>query len=91
MGRSPFSADRLHLHHVLMDMGLTPRASTYVLLAISFVYGLFGLLGYIFGLPDWILFATFLGVLGIHAMFVFLAHRHAASEPMRLHADSVIQ
>ena len=91
MGRSPFSADRLHLHHVLMDMGLTPRASAYVLLAISFLYGLFGLLGYLFGLPDWLMFITFLGMLGLHAIFVFMAHRHAAPEPMRLHADSVIQ
>ena len=92
MGRSPFSADRLHLHHVLMDMGLTPQASTNVLLGISFVYGLFGLLAYIFRLPDWVLFASFLGVLGFHAVFVILVHRHHVAEEMiRLRVDSVAQ
>ena len=29
-GRSPFSADRTHLHHLLMDAGLSPAGTTAV-------------------------------------------------------------
>lgn len=33
--RSPFSSDRLHIHHKLVDMGLTPRQAVLVLYVLS--------------------------------------------------------
>lgn len=42
-GKSPFNADRGHLHHLLLGAGLKPRA---VLIAILSLYGLLVLLGY---------------------------------------------
>ena len=41
-GRSPFSADRTHLHHMLMDAGLSPAGTTAVeVLADAVVVGVF--------------------------------------------------
>lgn len=36
-GRSPFSADRNHMHHILIDNGMSHMAATGLLCAISFV------------------------------------------------------
>jgi UDP-GlcNAc:undecaprenyl-phosphate GlcNAc-1-phosphate transferase len=51
-GRSPFRGDRQHLHHLLLDCGLTPRQATCAMLAASIGLGLFGLLGLHFEWPD---------------------------------------
>ena len=38
-GRNPFSSDRLHIHHRLVDMGMTPRGAVLVLYVISLMFG----------------------------------------------------
>ncbi|MGH8273568.1 MAG: MraY family glycosyltransferase [Gammaproteobacteria bacterium] len=89
--RNPFSPDRLHLHHVLVDLGYSPGQATAVLLTLAFFYGAYGLAGAVAGLPQWVLFASFLGVLAAHALFVSLVHRHAVSASMPpAHSDSVM-
>lgn len=42
-GRSPFSADRGHIHHLLLDSGLTQRQSVLVIYAFSIVFGVVAL------------------------------------------------
>lgn len=42
-GRSPFSPDRLHLHHVLLDLGLAPRHAVLVMLVGAFCVNALGL------------------------------------------------
>lgn len=37
-GKGMFSPDKTHIHHVLMDMGLTMHQALYVILAMFFVY-----------------------------------------------------
>ncbi len=44
-GQSPFSPDRQHLHHILLDHGLGPRATLVVILAISLMLSLMGIFG----------------------------------------------
>ena len=39
-GRNPFSSDRLHIHHKLIDMGMTPRQAVLTLYLISSVFGI---------------------------------------------------
>lgn len=39
-GKSPFAADRLHLHHRLLDIGLTERQAVLLLAFLSTVFGL---------------------------------------------------
>jgi UDP-GlcNAc:undecaprenyl-phosphate GlcNAc-1-phosphate transferase len=41
-GRSPFSADRNHLHHILLDAGLRTTSVVVVISALSVAFGFFG-------------------------------------------------
>lgn len=43
--RSPFSADRQHIHHLLLDAGLSQRAAVLVLYTVSASFGVLALLG----------------------------------------------
>lgn len=89
---NPFRPDRLHLHYVLVDMGLSPGQATATLLGLALLYGLYGFIGALVELPEWVLFASFLGMLTLHALFVVLAQRRARSASMRLAPpDSVAQ
>ena len=69
-GRSPFSADRIHLHHVLLDCGFSPRAAAFILIALAFMLGSCGLLGVAMGLPDYIMFWGLALPLAAHSWFV---------------------
>ena len=42
-GRSPFSADRGHIHHLLLDVGLSQRQAVLVIYAFSIVFGIVAL------------------------------------------------
>ena len=43
--RSPFSPDRHHIHHLLLDAGLSQRAAVLILYAVSAAFGTLALLG----------------------------------------------
>lgn len=62
-GRSPFEADRLHLHCILQDKGWQPQIITPFILFIAFITGLIGYLGLKFGLPDYVLLYSWSAIL----------------------------
>ncbi len=73
-GRSPLAPDRGHIHHILMDLGFTPRIT---LFALYFISGLFGLIciGFVTANPRLMLIlfsaliiATLAGVFGLHSL-----------------------
>ena len=68
--RSPMSADRRHLHHLLIDSGLSPAAASYTLIALSFLYGGIGYLGLVAGLPTSVMTAGLVFVALGHTAFV---------------------
>ena len=41
--RSPFSSDRSHFHHLLLDMGIKPRTTLWMILGLSVVLNAFGI------------------------------------------------
>ncbi|MBD8554084.1 undecaprenyl/decaprenyl-phosphate alpha-N-acetylglucosaminyl 1-phosphate transferase [Rhizobium sp. CFBP 8762] len=49
--RNPMSADRWHLHHLLIDSGFTPAMTTALIVLASALLGGIGYLGLIFDLP----------------------------------------
>lgn len=59
-GRSPMAPDREHLHHLFQALGYTPRQTVNRLIAMNFVGGAVGVLGWQAGVPDAILFGVFL-------------------------------
>lgn len=66
LGRSPFQADRSHLHHVLLDAGFRDRT---VLAIVIGACALLAALGYALrGLPNWFGFLVFAAVVAAHAL-----------------------
>ncbi|MEM6812092.1 MAG: MraY family glycosyltransferase [Pseudomonadota bacterium] len=62
-GRSPFEADRLHLHYILKDSGWPPILITPFILSIAFITGGIGYYGAKAGVPDFILLYTWTALL----------------------------
>jgi UDP-GlcNAc:undecaprenyl-phosphate/decaprenyl-phosphate GlcNAc-1-phosphate transferase len=78
-GKSPFHPGRDHLHHILLRVGYTDSQVVRFILAISFLLGLIGFLGWHFGLPDHVLFFGFLIFFAL-----YFAGVHHAWKLMRL-------
>ncbi len=58
-GKSPFEADRHHLHHIIMRFGLSREVAVKVIIGVSTILGCISLLGPIYKLPDYFLFGLF--------------------------------
>ncbi|MDH5693343.1 MAG: undecaprenyl-phosphate alpha-N-acetylglucosaminyl 1-phosphate transferase, partial [Gammaproteobacteria bacterium] len=57
--RSPFSPDRQHFHHALLRVGYTVNQSVWIMLGLSAVLAGFGLIGHYGGVPESIMFFSF--------------------------------
>jgi len=66
LGRSPFAPDRSHLHHILHRCGYPVTATVHIIHLTILVSGLFGILAWVYGWPEWVLF--------ILAAMVFLGY-----------------
>jgi UDP-GlcNAc:undecaprenyl-phosphate GlcNAc-1-phosphate transferase len=62
-GRSPFDADRLHLHYILKDGGMDPKWITPFILFLSFLTGGIAFLALKLGVPDYVLLYIWTGML----------------------------
>lgn len=68
VGKSPFVADRGHLHHYLLSRGFTPSETLAILVAASVVFGAIGYFVWLFKLQEAILFYPFFfGFFAYHA------------------------
>ena len=65
-GRSPFSADRTHLHHLLLKQGLGPRAT---LIVIALIHGAIVFVGVAGTLLSWSEMALTLGTFVVAALY----------------------
>jgi UDP-GlcNAc:undecaprenyl-phosphate GlcNAc-1-phosphate transferase len=74
-GRNPMGADRWHLHHLLLDSGLSVSATTGWMVAISAVMGGIGVAGLLLGVPDVIMIAGLILPLVAHTAFVLRTTR----------------
>lgn len=71
-GRSPFYADREHLHHVFKRAGFSDGQSALILVGLSLVLGAVGILASWVGVPQFVLLAGLLVLFGLH--FYFISH-----------------
>ncbi|HPD82923.1 MAG: MraY family glycosyltransferase [Alphaproteobacteria bacterium] len=62
-GRSPFDADRLHIHHKLQDYGIKVQWATPLILLLAFVTGGIGYLGIQIGIPEYVLLYSWSAIL----------------------------
>ncbi len=65
-GRSPFAADRDHLHHLLLDAGYSPRTVTLGLMAVSAFLGLSAAVALKLGIYRPLLVLLFFGLIALH-------------------------
>lgn len=76
-GRSPFSADRRHMHHLLEEAGLPPGTISLILGTVSAIVGGVGIMGAYAGLPRGVFLAAWVFVLICHAIAVHVISRRA--------------
>lgn len=74
-GRSPFLADREHLHHLLQTLGLGVGGSVALTLVLSGTLAGMGYLAQQNGVPDRTMFGTFLVLFAIYVVSIELAWR----------------
>ena len=68
-GRSPFAADRQHLHHLLLQSGFSVSQVVLTLALSSAALGGIGVLGWYFGVPDHVLLLGLAGPFAFHSWF----------------------
>ena len=65
-GRSPFEADREHLHHILLRAGFTPGQTVIVVYAMATLLAGIGVAGWAAGVPEYVMFYAFLALFGCY-------------------------
>ena len=76
-GRSPFSPDRWHLHHLLLERGLTHAAAAGVIVGLSILLGAVAYVGTVLAISDQLLTIGLLLPVAIHSLFVWVSVRRA--------------
>ena len=69
-GMNPFSADRRHVHHTLIYIGLSETQTSWLLLAASLLFGGIGFFGWFYGIPEYVLTYAFLVTFLAHCTFM---------------------
>ncbi|MCE8014840.1 undecaprenyl/decaprenyl-phosphate alpha-N-acetylglucosaminyl 1-phosphate transferase [Halomonas sp. MCCC 1A17488] len=80
-GRSPFAADREHLHHIFLRAGFLPGSATLALMSMTAVLGAVGVVGSLLGVPDLLMLLGLIGVAVAH--YVFIRHAWRTSKALR--------
>ncbi len=62
-GRNPFHADRQHLHHILLALGLSSGQAVAILVVLSFALGALALAAEAAGVPQYAMFYAYLACL----------------------------
>ncbi|MDM8557663.1 MraY family glycosyltransferase [Candidatus Parabeggiatoa sp. HSG14] len=65
-GRSPFKADREHLHYFLLEKGFTVFQTLSIMLGLAAVFALTGLIGLYGGISENVMFWGFVGLFVVH-------------------------
>jgi UDP-GlcNAc:undecaprenyl-phosphate GlcNAc-1-phosphate transferase len=82
-GRSPFSPDRNHIHHRLLDLGLSHRQTVFVIYGMCLVLAVLALV--LSGVDQ--LYA-FIGVFLVSGLVLFIPIRGSLDRPEELEADT---
>lgn len=72
-GKSPFSADRTHLHHLLLSNGLSVTATLLVILVALVLLSSVGIIGENHSVPEWVMTLSFLA---LSFTYLFLSRKH---------------
>lgn len=70
-GKSPFFADKTHLHHILLSFGLKIKGSVLIILALSFISSLVAILGTVMKVSDHNMFLIFIVLFIVYFLAAF--------------------
>src|SRR5699024_521025 len=65
-GQSVMKPDRDHLHHIFMRAGFTDREALLLITAVALIFAGIGLLGDFYQIPEWLMFAGFMGLFALY-------------------------
>ena len=68
-GKNPFSADKLHIHHILLRLGFTKQQVVLIIALITTIFSALGIAGTIYRIPEYYLFSLFLAFFIGHFTF----------------------
>ncbi|MBN6711539.1 UDP-N-acetylglucosamine--undecaprenyl-phosphate N-acetylglucosaminephosphotransferase [Haemophilus haemoglobinophilus] len=74
-GKSPFRPDRLHIHHLMMRAGLSSRQAFLLITLIAALCAMFGILGELYYINEWIMFILFILLFFIYSFSIARAWR----------------
>lgn len=78
-GQSPFRADRTHLHHILIDLGMPVARAVALILLLAFVLAGAGVAGWALRVPEYVMFYTAMAVFAVYILLVQFGLRRVTS------------
>lgn len=96
LGKSPFTADRGHIHHLMLDAGFRVRHAVLIIAGLQLVLGVVGLAGHYSGVSEVVLFIAFFTLCGIYTYLIsrpwrFVPHARGLHHKSGLVAQGVQQ
>ena len=80
LGKSPFSADRFHYHHILLSQGLSVNKALFLTIACAIFVALIGTMAWFNRLPEYLMFYAFAVIFLGYCAWVFISRRHENGE-----------
>lgn len=71
-GKNPFSADRTHLHHLLIAAGMDERRTVITIWCVQIGFSLAGMAAWLNGVPEWVMFVAFVTMFVLYNIVVEL-------------------
>ena len=87
-GQSPFRADRTHLHHILIDLGMPVARAVALILLLAFVLAGAGVAGWALRVPEHVMFYTAMAVFAVYILLVQYGLRRVTKSPPGLGLSS---
>lgn len=69
-GQNPFHADRSHLHHILIDLGMPVAQAVALILLLAFTLAGAGVAGWVLRVPEHLMFYTAMAVFVVYILLV---------------------
>jgi UDP-GlcNAc:undecaprenyl-phosphate GlcNAc-1-phosphate transferase len=78
-GQNPFRADRTHLHHILIDLGMSAGSAVALILLIAFILAATGVAGWALGVREYHMFYAAMAVFALYILLVQWGLRRVAA------------
>jgi UDP-GlcNAc:undecaprenyl-phosphate/decaprenyl-phosphate GlcNAc-1-phosphate transferase len=78
-GANPFRADRTHLHHILIDLGMPVAGAVALIHLIAFALAATGVAGWALQVPEHVMFYTAMAVFALYILLVQYGLRRVAA------------